>query len=88
LQPCSHPILPLITQQDRAVRGASLPSTWQQQKTLGKKMRTCSMQPAVRERTVKWRRPQRIYLVQADWVDLGKDVLYWRTGQARMAQHI
>ena len=31
---------------------------------------------------------QRIYLVQADWVDLGKDVLYWRTGQARMAQHI
>lgn len=88
MQPCSHPILPLITQQDRAVRGASLPSTWQQQKTLGKKMRTCSMHPAVRERTVKWRRPQRIYLVQADWVDLGKDVLYWRTGQARMAQHI
>ena len=39
LQPCSHPILPLMTQQDRAVRGGSLPSTWQQQKTvaLGKK---------------------------------------------------
>ena len=47
-------------------------------------MRTCSMHPAVRERTVKWSRPQRIYLVQADWVDLGKDVLYWRTWQARM----
>ena len=31
LQPCSHPILPLITQQDRVVRGASLPSTWQQE---------------------------------------------------------
>jgi hypothetical protein len=28
------------------------------------------------------------HFVQADWVDLGKDVLYWRTGQARMAQHI
>ena len=85
-----HQIFPLMSQKDRGVRGASLPSTWQQQKTLGKKMRTCSMHPAVtvRERTVKWRRPQRIYLVQADWVDLGKDVLYWRTGQARMAQHI
>jgi len=46
------------------------------------------MHLAVRERTVTWRRLQSIHLMQADWVDPGKDVLCWRTGQARTDQHI